>query len=406
MSTSPIMSNIYQEFGVRTIINARSYSTKLGGCSLPNSVLRAMTEAANSCVLIEDLQEAAGRVIAEVTGAETGIVTSGASAALTLAAAACLTGLDVSKMNNLPDTSRMNNEIICHRAHRNDYDHALRLAGAKFIEAGFGYYTFAHDVEMAINPQTVALFYLAGHQGSALPLEDFVDIAHRRGLPVIVDAAAALPPAENLKAFIAAGADLVAFSGGKHIRGPQATGILCGRRDLILAASLQHQDMDVFPETWPRRNLMGGGKLKGPPHHGIGRGFKVGKEEISGLMMALKLYPQRDFAAERAHWMHDMQTITSGLSAIRGISAQLIFPQDDGSTVPSAQIQIAPATVGLSAWDLINRLQEGDPAIAVFEKLAPERIVVLYPEGLRQGEATVVVRRLQEILHGNRMKAL
>ena len=139
------MSNIYQEFGVRTIINARSYSTKLGGCALPNSVLKAMTEAAVSCVLIEDLQEAAGRVIAELTGAETGIVTSGASAALTLAAAACLTGLDVSKMNNLPDTSGMNNEIICHRAHRNDYDHALRMAGARLVEVGFNYFTFPYS---------------------------------------------------------------------------------------------------------------------------------------------------------------------------------------------------------------------------------------------------------------------
>ena len=140
--------------------------------------------------------------------------------------------------------------------------------------------------------------------------------------------------------------------------------------------------------------------LKGPPHHGIGRGFKVGKEEMAGLMMALKLYPQRDFAAEGAQWMDDMQTITSGLSGMKGISAQLVFPQDDGRTVPSAHIQIAPATLGLSAWDLINRLQEGDPAVAVFEKLAPEQIIVLYPEGLRQGEATVVVRRLREILRG------
>jgi len=396
------MTNFFQQIGVRPIINARSYSTKLGGCALPSEVLMAMEEAANSCILIEDLQEAAGRVIAGVTGAETGIVTSGASAALTLAAAACLAGLDVSKMNNLPDTSGMNNEIICHRAHRNDYDHALRLAGAKLIEVGYDYYTFPSDIELAITSRTVGLFYLAGDRSGAVPLKEFVDIAHRHGLPAIVDAAAALPPCENLRAFIASGADLVAISGGKHIQGPQATGILCGRKDLILSAALQHQDMDVFPESWPRRNLIAGKLLQGPPHHGIGRGFKVGKEEIAGLLKALQLYPQRDFVGECAQWMKDMQTITSGLSGVEGVSAQIHFPQEDGRTVPSVHMLVDPASVGFNAWDLINRLQEGDPPIAVYEGLALKGTIVFYPEALRPGEGTQVLRRLQAILHHER----
>ena len=133
--------HIYEKLGVRRVINARSFSTKAGGCALPAEVLDAMVAASDSCVRMEDLQEAASRVISEITGAEAGIVTSGASAALTLAAAASIAGLDVALMNRLPDTGGMNNEIIVHRAHRNDYDHALRAAGARLVEVGFHYYT-------------------------------------------------------------------------------------------------------------------------------------------------------------------------------------------------------------------------------------------------------------------------
>ena len=398
MVMSPAAKSFYQQIGVREIINARGYSTKLGGCSLPPAVSDAMRAAADSCVLIEDLQDAAGRVIAEATGAESGIVTSGASAALTLATAACLTGLDVSKMNQLPDTTGMNNEIVCHRAHRNDYDHALRLAGAKLVEAGYAYYTFAHDVESAITSRTVALFYLAGAPSGVLPLREFAAIAHRHGLPVIVDAAPELPPAKNLRAFLSEGADLVAFSGGKHLQGPQSTGILCGPKNLILAAALQHQDMDVFEQSWPRRELVKQGILQGPPHHGIGRGFKVGKEEIAGLMMALKLYSQRDFDAERKRWTSDMEVIASGLAGIKGVSARVVFPQEDGRPIPSAHIVIDAGMTGLTAWEVINQLQEGTPPIGVFETLAPQGTITIYPEGLRPGEAAIVELRLREIL--------
>ena len=188
---------IYEELGVRPIINARSYSTKVGGAPLPAEVLDAMREAAEQCVRMDELQEAAGRAIAEATGAETGIVTSGASAALTLAAAACLAGSDVSRMNRLPDTAGMPCEIVVHRSHRNDYDHALRAAGARFVEAGFSYFTFPTKSKRPLAENTAALFYQAGGEGSVLPLEEFVQIAHRHGKPVIVDAAADLPPRGN-----------------------------------------------------------------------------------------------------------------------------------------------------------------------------------------------------------------
>lgn len=389
-------AGFYMKHGVQLVINARSYSTKLGGCRLCEPVLEAMRSAAQSCVRIEDLQEAASTVIASVTGAEAGIVTSGASAALTLAAAACLTGLDIGKMNQLPDTSGMPNEIVVHKAHRNDYDHALRLAGARLVEAGFAYYTFPYDVESLINDRTVALFYLAGSGRGTIPLPEFVNIAHKHGLPVIVDAAAALPPAENLKAFVAAGSDLVAFSGGKHIQGPQASGILCGRKDLVLAAALQHQDMDVFPETWPLRKLIHEGIVPSPPHHGIGRGFKAGKEEIAGLIAALRLYQRRDFDAELARWQDDIQTIVSALTGISGVTSSVVFPDGDGKPVPSAHVALdLPA---LTANDLINELQKGHPPICVYETLASTGTIVLYPEALEQGEANLIGKRLREVL--------
>lgn len=390
--------HIYERLGVRPVINARSFSTKAGGAPLPAEVMDAMRAASDCCIRIEDLQEAAGRIIAEATGAESGIVTSGASAALTLGAAACLAGMDVSRMNRLPDTCGMPNEFVVHRTHRNDYDHALRAAGARFVEVGFYYYTFPYEVEEAITEKTCAFFYQAGVAEGALPLTKFAEIAHRHGLPVIVDAAAELPPTENLNLFLAQGADLVAFSGGKHIRGPQASGILCGRRDLILSAALQHQDMDVFPETWPYRRLIRDGVLAGPPHHGIGRGFKAGKEEVVGLLTALQLYARRDFAAERQVWLADVERIVSAARGVAGVNAQVREPQAGGRKAPQAVITIDAAVVGKTAHELINALQEGDPPICVFEKLAAEGTIVFLPEALRPGDAEQIARRLGALL--------
>ena len=392
--------HIYEKLGVRRLINGRSFSTKAGGCALPREVLEAMREAGECCVRMDELQAAASDVIARATGAEAGIVTSGAAAALTLGAAACLARLDVNRMNQLPDTTGMQNEFITHRAHRNDYDHAVRAAGARFVEVGFSYYTFAYEVESAITGRTAALYYEAGAGQGVLPLDEYAAIAHRHGLPVLVDAAPELPPAFNLQSFVKTGADLVAFSGGKHLQGPQATGILCGRRDLILSAALQHQDMDVFPETWPLRSLIEQGKVIGPPHHGIGRGFKVGKEEIAGLMTALELYQNRDFAAERTRWNSDMQCIVAEVRDIPGVAARVQYPQPNGREVPGAVITIDAALAGLDAHAVINALQAGEPPICVFEKFAASGEIIVFPEALRPGDAVKIAQRIRVILEG------
>ena len=390
--------HIYEKLGVRRLINGRSFSTKAGGCALPREVLEAMREAGECCVRMDELQAAASEVIARATGSEAGIVTSGAAAALTLGAAACLARLDVNRMNQLPDTTGMANEFITHRAHRNDYDHAVRAAGARFVEVGFGYYTFAYEVESAITERTAALYYEAGTRQGVLPLDEYAGIAHRHGLPVLVDAAPELPPAFNLQSFVKAGADLVAFSGGKHLQGPQATGILCGRRDLILSAALQHQDMDVFPETWPLRSLIEQGTIIGPPHHGIGRGFKVGKEEIAGLVTALELYQNRDFMAERTRWNSDMQCIVAGVGHIPGVTARVQYPQPNGREVPGAVIAIDAAVAGRDAHAVINALQAGEPPICVFEKFGVAGEIIVFPEALRPGEAAKIAARIRAIL--------
>ena len=390
--------SVYDRFGIRRVINGRSYSTKVGGCLMAPEVLHAMQEAAKCFVRIEDLQETASRVIAEATGAEAGMVTSGASAALTLAAAACLAGLSASRMNALPDTSGLKNEIVIQRLHRNDYDRALRVAGAEIVEVGYNYITFPYELESALTDRTAAVFFLTGMGERGLPLTTVAEIAHRRNVPVIVDAAAELPPRENLRNFISQGADLVAFSGGKHIRGPQSTGILCGKKDLILSASLQQQDMDVFPETWPYRHLVAAGLIEGPPHHGLGRGFKAAKEEIVGLLTALQLYLTRDLENELRTWSTRIQIIVRGLAGLDGIKAGFVYPGGGGRPVPEAHIQVDEKKTGITAWEIINELQNGDPIIAVYESFAASGLLVVLPETLRDDEPEIVVQRLKKIL--------
>ena len=386
-----------KQLGIREVINGRSFSTKCGGSLLDDEVIEAMRQASKLYFRIEDLQEAAGRIIADITGAEDGYVTSGASAALTMAMAACMTGLDPGKMNRLPDTSGMKSDVIIQRGHRNDYDHALRAAGAAIKEVGFAYATFPYELEEAIDSNTAAVFYLAGIDDGSLPLPVVVRIAHSHDVPVIVDASPQLPPRENLRLFIDQGADLVAFSGGKHIRGPQASGILCGRRDLILAAAFQHQDMDVFPETWPYRSLIEHGRISGPPHHGIGRGFKAGKEEIVGLLVALRRYMERDIEAEIRSWNETVREIVDGANTIPGLHGDVQRPPENSKPRPAALIKVDPSSFGMDAHAAINALQEGDPIITVFESLASRGIIKIFPDALRPGDAGLIVERLREI---------
>ena len=247
-------------------------------------------------------------------------------------------------MNLLPDTDKIPNEVVIQRIHRNAYDHALRTAGAKLIEAGHighptGGYTEPWHIETAINERTVAVHWVAMPVEGAVSLEDTVAVAHKHNVPVIVDAAGGLPPAENLQGYIATGADLVSFSGGKAIQGPQASGILVGRSDLIQSVALQHQDMDVMVETWTlREQLLGSGRLLGPPLQGIGRPMKVGKEEIAGLLAAVKKYVSRDHAAARVEWLRRLDAIGAELSDVAGVSSEVVGR--DGASYPTLRVSL------------------------------------------------------------------
>jgi D-glucosaminate-6-phosphate ammonia-lyase len=399
------MTGIYERLGVRTVVSAVGPATRLGGTTLDPAVLQAMAEAAGACVRMDELERCAGQVIAGITGAEAGYVTCGGAAALALAAAACMTGVDPVRINQLPDVEGMPHEIIVQRTQRYDYDHALRGVGARLVEVGFPDLTFAYELERAIGPRTAAVAYYPTPGRPGLRFRDVVEIAHRHSIPVIVDAALELPPTENLRSFIAAGADLVAYSGGKVIRGPQASGFLCGRADLIQAVSLNHQDMDVRPETWNSRDLMDSGAVEGPPHHGIGRVMKVGKEEIVGLIVALERFVTRDEAAELAAWRNKLKHIETAVADLRGVRVRRVDPDTDPVAVPTLQLELDEHGLELSAYDVLNRLQDGDPSVFLNEEHAWRGTLVINPIALRDGDECIVASRLVEVLTGARTPA-
>ncbi len=398
------MTRVYDELGVRPIVNAAGTQTRFGGAPLPREVVEAMAEAATACVRLEELQEAAGRVIAEVTGAEAGYVTSGAAAGVTLGIAACIAGLDVDRMDRLPDTTGLPNEIVVQRAHRNAYDHAVRAAGGRFVEVGYLGYpgaggTHPWQIEAAISERTAAVYWAVIDAPGTVGLAEVCQIAHRHGKPVVVDASAALPPAENLRRFVAAGADLVSFSGGKALLGPQPTGILCGRRDLIESVLLQHQDMDVHPESWSyRERYLDPGILPGPPHQGLGRGFKVGKEEIVGLVTALRRYVARDHAADHARWERMIRAVLEGTADLAHVAGRYVCPTPHA--IPRAEISLDETSLGFTAFDAVRRLLAGTPPVAVSEARVRDGGLVVNPLSLRDEDLAPLIERLRAVLTG------
>jgi L-seryl-tRNA(Ser) seleniumtransferase len=392
---------VYDDLGVRTVINCAGTLTRLGGSKMAPEVLEAMVEAARSFVQIEDLQERAGAVIAEVTGAEAGYVVTGAAAGLTLGVAACVAGLDVAKMDRLPDTTGMKDEVVVQRGHRNAYDHAIRAAGVKMVEAGYLGYpgaggTWDWQLDAAITERTAAVACPILDTPGTLSLPEVAEVAHARGIPVIVDAAAELPPRSNLRRFIAEGADLVTFSGGKAIGGPQASGILAGRRDLIASVALQHQDMDVRLPTWSSRRLLSTGSLRGIPHQGFGRAMKVGREEIVGLITALRRYVAGDDAADAARWNQRLEAIAARLGDLPGLT--ITRQAGKRQLIPQLWLELDEDVLGFTAYDAVNALLDGEPAIAVSQNRAEFGTVIVNPHSLDDSEVEIVADRLCQVL--------
>ena len=375
--------DVYSALGVKRRINAAGTLTRLGGSLMAPEVVAAMAAAAKQSVDIAELQAAGSRTIARITGAEAGMVTTGAAAALTLAAAASMTRWNIGRMAALPHAEGFAREILIPRSHRTGYAHAFSASGARLVDIGHNDRATgagvrgleAWEIETAITPGTVAFAFSASPENIAdLPI--VVSVCKPRDLPVIVDAAAQLPPKANLRRFIESGADLVAYSGGKAIGGPQASGILAGRCDLVGAALVQQLDMDVAPSTWAPPDLIDRAALKGIPHHGLGRGFKVGKEEIVGLLVALERFAAADDAADNARLEERLRVIERQLGGFAGLGTRLL-PASATGRVPHLHLLIDPAVAGIDAMGLSMRLQGYEVPVHLSERLAGQGILIV-----------------------------
>ncbi|HWL08079.1 MAG TPA: aminotransferase class V-fold PLP-dependent enzyme [Planctomicrobium sp.] len=396
--------SIFEKWGVHPIINVSGPVTRLGGAPMPESVLEAFCQAARESAPLDQLQGAASLAIAEATRAEAGLVTCGASGALMLGAAAILAGDDIGRMERLPLSESFPNEFVVAREQRNPYDHAVRAAGVRFVEVGFHEPVAGSGVrraesweyEVEFGPRTAGVFYVLGHN-SQPSLNEVVAVAHSQGLPVLVDAAGEVPPHSNLRSILTTGADLVAFSGGKGIRGPQSTGILCGRRDLIASAALQMLDMDDHQELWePPEHLIDPSRFKRIPRQGIGRALKVSKEQIVALLTALELFLSGAYDQELVAMCHHLERVAASLN---GLPAQcrLLAPKE-GGVLPSLEITLDEVQLGRSALEICRSLRRGIPSIQVGHGLLHEGKLTVNPMHLNEAHTEILIRRFREEL--------
>jgi len=367
------MTSSYDSLGIRPIINAHATLTMFGGSLMPAEVRKAMEEAAGSFVDLHQLQKSVGERLAELTHNEAAYVSCGAASGLLLATAACISRHtpeayeDFSKLNGVP------NEVIVQKMHRNSYDYAVQEAGAKMVEVGSMEGTRIEDLERAFSPSTVAIFWFQGamNEPYELPLKDVIHAAGKYKVPVIVDAAAQLPPVSNFWNFTQQGADLAIFSGGKDLAGPQASGLILGSKDLI-------------------ERIRG----YGAPYHGVGRPMKVGKEEMMGLLAAVERYINLDHESLLQTYESRVEYWISGLNGKKGILAQRDYPNEAGQPVPRTRVELP---VGMQKEQVIDALMQGDPQVAV----APSEngnALLLNPMTVRDGEPEIVLQRILEVL--------
>ena len=370
------MSGFYERLGVRRAINGAATLTRLGGSLMPPPVLDAMREAAESFVDVQDLQAKAGKRLAELTRNEAAYVSCGAATGLLLATASCITGPDEEKVRSFVDGTwrGQRDEVIIHRAQRNAYDLAIRTLGARVVEIGTAESTGLDELRDAFTPRTIAVFYFAGALArTSLSLDTVIDEAHRRGVPVVVDAAAQIPPPDNLWNFTAMGADLVLFSGGKGLRGPQSSGLMVGRRDLIAACAMH-----------------------GAPNHAVGRPMKVGKEEIAGLVAAVEHYLSLDHDAIMAQYERQVRNVVERMTGLPGVAARRDFPNEAGQPMPRVRIDFDETAGGPVASNLVRQLEEGDPPIYV-SSARPNGIFV-NPQTLEEGQEIIIADRLRALI--------
>jgi L-seryl-tRNA(Ser) seleniumtransferase len=357
----------FKELGVRPFINAAGTFTDMTASLMPPEVMAAINYASKQFVPLTELHDRVGERIATLVKAEAAMVSAGAASAMTLGTAGVLTGGDAQKIVDLPNLAGMKSEVIMQKAHRFGYDHAVRNCGVKIVEV-----ETAVQLEAAITPQTaMMLFYNNNNSLGQIRDEEFVRLGKKHGVVTMNDCAADVPPVENLWKFTAMGFDLVAFSGGKGIRGPQSAGLLLGRRDLIAAA---------------RANAA-------PNGNSIGRGMKVNKEEMVGMLAAIERFVKLDHAALDREYQRRAGVILKSLAGIKGVTASITVPEV-ANHVPHVKVVLDPAVTGITGQEISKRLREGTPSIGV--RPGDELLIGVWM--MQPGDDVVVARRLKAVL--------
>jgi uncharacterized pyridoxal phosphate-dependent enzyme len=338
-------ANLYESIGVTPIVNCRGTYTIITGSQTLPEVKRAMEEASRAYVHMDELMEAVGQRLAELTKAEWGIVTAGCAAALTHATSACIAGGDPEKLQRVPNLAGLKNEVVVPRYSRNEYDHAVRMLGVKMVEV-----ETAAEFEAALGPRTAMVMILScpAAESGELSIGNACAMARRKGVPVIVDAAAETLTIPNIH--LAHGAHMVAYSGGKCLRGPQAAGLLLGQKDLVRAA-------------W----------TNSAPHHAFGRSLKVGKEEIMGMLAAVEMWVKRDHDAEWKQWRAWLDNIAGEATQAPGVTSEILQPEDLSNHAPRLRLHWDTELIGITGAEAEDILWHGQPRIAVNEGAGTRR---------------------------------
>ncbi len=363
---------VYEELGIQPVLNFRGTHTVIGASKEWPELHHAMAEAARHFVVLDELQDKVGERLARLIGSEDAMVTTGAAGAITLGTCASLTGGDTEKVRRLPDLAGMRNEAIIQKVHRNGYDHAVRNTGVKIIEV-----ENKEQLLRAAGPQTAMMYYLGGSTGdyaweTPVSLEECLAIGKKNGFPVLVDAANMLPPWENIRKVAAMGTDLICISGGKHMRGPQCSGILAGRKDLIRAA---------------RQN-------SNPHSDSLGRPLKVGREEMIGVWLAAEKYAKLDFPALEQQSFAQAEYLTRELKKIPKLEVSY-EPHDRTRRVHRVVAHWDEKDAGLTAQECERRLMEGAPRIAVLGHSSGGLLFTVFMND--SGDEKHLARRMKEI---------
>ncbi len=369
-SRRPVHRDYYKELGVRTFINAAGTYTALTSCLMPEEVMAAIDYASKQYARLDDLQDACGQRIAELVGCEAATVTSGAASAITLGTAGILTGTDPAKVEQLPDLTGLKSEVIMQRSHQIVYAHAIRNCGVRII-----YVETREELEKAINENTAMLWFLnANNFVGKIRDREWVEVGKKYGIPTMNDCAADVPPVENLWKYTDMGFDLVCFSGGKGIRGPQSAGLLLGRKDLIAAARLHAP---------PRGNT-------------LGRGMKVNKEEILAMTVAVERYINHDHEADWKLWQGQIDLIAESAAAVPSVETEIHVPKV-ANHVPSLRIRWDQNRIRITPDEVREELRNGHPSI---ETVGGKESVDITTWMMTPGEERIVARRIRQILEG------